>query len=539
MWMLLTSLTFAATIEGQLTFYADYAEYEVDSSPAPRGLVPDGRSPLPGLYVCAYDAVGVMDVMLPDDLPSLHDDQLIGCTSADEEGNYAIDVPVGVGRPEGLYLMTELCDGPSIGEYSEAEICVRLDQDEGDKWAPANRKVIWSYSTAVPQGTSSVTMDWNLSCPDDPLSFCYAGTEPDGMIAGDECACDREWYQDCENICDVDGTCGDTNSRTGCNKEAVHAYRASYQPILRFGSQKPTSSNTFDQGVVDAEQYCPDSDYGKGNGPVLETGVSTYCDAPECQDEMQAHVTHMRRDGEPDPVCVKTEKDEHGHDVLVDVNNMGRDYDQYCVKTTDEPFRVVHEQGHTVDRRWRASTAGADGQDLFDMSQRRAMREGFANLYGASAWFVHGATEPVYCGGGNDCLRLEPDAPAIDLSRREVENAVTRVLWDLYDSHDDGASETESERWSPRHIRNTLSAFHSGADASLDTSIEAPGGADEDDRSTAGTQHGANFLDFAYWWHDKRGATADGLCSSVSRNGLDTIGLLDTLVEGDFSWICP
>jgi hypothetical protein len=490
-------------IYGKLEFVADYDAF------TRVGQVPNGKTSLPYLRVCAYDrddGDGGIDFKYTDYAVEDGNDDLLGCAVADVSGNYEIaaEWTDAVEAAPDVYLMTKLCDGDytGTGVDSPAEVCVRINAAEVSDDSPENLKVIWSEAYIDASTASDLQISWNLSCPNQTGlglgTIDCTTTEPDNYSdpANEWCACDQsKSWKECVNQvdCSVD-TCSDTNSRYGCNKEAVHVYRAIIEPYKSWGTNRPSDTSTFQAGADD----CPFSTNGD------------YCDDPECQDEMKAHLAKVQDTGATGP-C----------DPLATANG-AQDFDDSCIITPKNPFRVVHEQGHMVDKRWKCSTSGHGGTE-----DKQETREGFANFYASAAWFDETATQPKYCDGSS-CYDVET-GPECDGNERNV----TRFFWDLRDTNN-AAGEGDTEQWSTTVVRSVLSAFLSGVVGGPDPR-EGPGGSEEDDPAPGGT-NGANALDYIYWWADRKGAT-NSLCDIARNNCVDLHS--DSMLTGDFSTICP
>ena len=505
---MLLPLTAAAgtpfTMYGKLEFEADYlAATQV-------GEVPTGRSGLPFLRICAFDRdkgddYGV-DFKYTDYALDDGNDDYLGCTRADADGNYELDIVWDDSDEEApdIYPQTKLCDGDYTGHGSSspAEICVRLNAEEGSESRPENLKVIWSRVAQDVDVSKDIQLSWNLSCPNDAglglASVSCAAVTPDNWDdpADEWCACDasKAWKTCVNNVDCTTGTCSDTNSRTGCNKEAVHAYRAAIEPQLTFDSNRPSKGNTFQQGGYACEYSSNDS----------------FCDDAECQDEIQVHLARLQ------------DVDLSGRCDPTTVHNGAKDFDQTCIITPLNPFRVVHEQGHVVDMRWKCDKTGHDGKE-----DRKKTREGFANFYSVSSWFSASDTDPQYCAD-KSCWDVEAG------SCPGGEKDVTRFLWDL---HDDVAADTESDTvsYSAKKVRNLLSAFWSETTGSAGDPLYAAGGSREVDEGAYGS-NGANILDYVFWWDEQHGTT-EAFCEVLLDTCVD--GQTDSLLSGDLLDICP
>lgn len=493
----------AFDIYGKLEFVADYDAF------TRVGQVPNGKTSLPYLRVCAYDrddGDGGVDFKYTDYSATYGNDDLLGCDVADAAGNYSISaVWTDASEPApDIYLMTKLCndDYTGTGTDSPAEVCVRINAAEGSEDEPENLKVIWSEAYLDASIANGAQISWNLSCPNQTGlglgTVSCTSTEPASWTGSpsDWCACDQSKpWKSCVNKVDCSThTCSDTNSRYGCNKEAVHVYRAIIEPYKTWGSNRPTASSTYQAGA----DGCPDSTNGD------------YCDDPECQDEFNAHLAKVEdaaHSGSCDPLATA---------------NGASDYDDSCIITPTQPFRVVHEQGHNIDMRWKCSTSGHGGDE-----DKKETREGFANFIAAAAWFDETATQPKYCDGSS-CYDVETGTECDG-----NEKNVTRFFWDLRDTQN-AAGEGDTEQSSTGTVRNVLSAFLSGTIGTPDPRV-GPGGAEEVDPGPNG-ENGANVLDYLYWWDDRIGASAS-VCDILQNNCVD--GHSDTLLTGDLDDICP
>lgn len=522
----LISSAMAFVVQGDLSFEADF-------KPA-AGHVPVGHSPLPYLRVCLYQKVGGIDFRHSDhplDEPQSND-LWLGCADADEDGHYVLladELPPGT--EPALYMVTKLCDGDYTGwgDDSPAEVCVRLNAEEGpDDTRPQNTKAIWSGVHQPGLPLTSAVMDWNLSCPASTNPSASCALEPDSMTAGRECVCDatvpwKNCYDDPATAgpdqqvsdCAAVGDCGDTNSRTGCNKEAVHAYRAAIEPTLTH-SLRPTDASTFNN--PGAKLYDPADDVGSSRGDLgcAYTPTSNHCDSPPCQDEMQVRLYWARRDDQP----LAADCQPGVSPTTGNLGNGSSSYNHVCIVTPLQPFRVVHEIGHSVERRWKCSNKGHSSSD----PEHAAWREGWADFFAVQSWFYQSASTPMYCPtiSSANWFDVESGSPA------NMQDNVTMMLWDLHDSQDSG-SEVDGMDFTFTQIRNVLSAYP--ADETL---LEDPGGAQE----SGATEK--NALDYTYWWNEKREPAMDGLCALATSHNLDVAsGLEDSLYDGTpYSDIC-
>lgn len=474
-------------VQGKVEFVAEYPSHH-----SAFGQVPTGRTAVPYLRVCAWRLAGDRVDFETTDHPARYgDDTQIGCTRTDVDGSYSITGTASAGAVRSrIYLATSLCDDAYAGSRSAADVCVRVNAPEGNESAPDNLKIIWSRVQTLDHLSSmqSFPLSWNLSCPDRdglglPSVSCDGNElEPDGWA--NQCPCTGYGGEDhCPTAC-TSGNCGDTNSRTGCNKEAVHAFRAAIEPYKTWGSNKPNDGSTFAKS---------------------KTGFSSrFCDEDSCQDEANFHLARVlttpvtTKSGQPcDPAAS---------------NNGAMDFDDICIVTPMNPFRVVHELGHVIDMRWRWDDAGhgCAGAD-FDESvcERTAMREGFANFTATAAWFNAGDANPRYCGD-TSCQEMESASALTSCGSIECsEGRMSQFFWDLRDEANDSGHEDDAERWTYQQIRNVLSAFPYGTS---DTETrEGRVDLDGDKAWDSGYAVGANAWDYSYHWSRKRGVSS-GYC---------------------------
>ena len=489
-------------VSGRLEFHAEFKKkHRV-------GLVPHGLSPLPYLRVCLWARNGAdIDFQTMDypDAPAhrlVADDDLLGCDIADENGNYSISFEERSG-PD-VYLTTRLCndqDRDLGGRPAAAEVCVRVNADEGNAASPENVKTIWSRVYPAIQARCT-SISWNLSCPDKSglgltsVECLDSELEPDDWedAGGVNCSVgDPSWKKGNPAAVDCSSEpCADTNSRFGCNKEAVHVYRAAIQPYVAWGSQKPTKSNTF-------PKTCP------------EATNAEYCDIPSCQDEIMVRLKQVTLAGswpEDDSTPCNGEPD----------NGAGR-YDKVGIGSPEQPMRITHEIGHIIQHRWSCDGRGYSG------GQRTALMQGWADFAGAAAWWSETATAPQYCAGVG-CSDIE-HADEEDGARRRV----SRFFWDLVDA--DSTLETETVDRGFKRVRKIWSAFPNTTD---------PGGTQEGYSKYDGSPidiDANNLWDYAYWYDQKVG---DDICpilfADPSEGGNGLTGLQDSLASGGIEDIC-
>jgi hypothetical protein len=482
------------TLEGTIEFNADFA-----SNFSASAQMPVGRSPMPYLHVCAWRQVGErIDFEFTEYPREDGDDQLLGCDRTNSSGRYEILVEETATLLQSeIYLSTKLCDDVMRGARSDADVCVRINRGAASDSRPENVKAIWSRVETLGHWprVDRHLKSWNLSCPNEKgLGFDFVSCpaselEPDAWSA--YCPCTSFADEDtCPVVC-TSANCGDTNSRTGCNKEAVHVFRAAIEPYKTWGSNKPTSRNT----------------YGKSRSGFS----SDHCEEDECQDEINLHMARIQPSSEDDETCVPTA-----------TSNGASDFDDICIVTPLNPFRVVHEIGHVIDMRWRWDGAGhgckGEGFD-HEVCERTAMREGFANFTAVAAWFNADASDPQFCHDNSSCKAVEPASALSSCgSVPSSEGRATQFFWDLRDSRNDAGRESDSQRWTYQKIRNVLSAFPYGTGDM--ESREGRVDADGDGEWDSGYASGANGWDFTYHWDRKRGAT-DGYCEVMQLNCID------------------
>ena len=409
--------TATVTIHGNVSFEASY------QASSRYGQVPNGHAPLPFLYVCAWerddhgvDSKNDFEIVFKDQgSPGLGDD-LIGCADADVDGNYSISASWDYAQGPDVYLVTYLCDGPDGGENqafgaaAAASICVRRDfvpsngcsdcspsqVESGDGagtvggWLvrlPRSRKVMWSrpYWSSLEEGVTDLRISWNLSCPD--ASGLGAASVTCAGSAG--------------------GPGDAANSNAGYNKESVHAFRAAVEPRKTKWELKPSAANT-----------------------VVQT-----CTASRCLDEINLHVQSTTAGA----YCVTSNSAGAGN------NSHMQSYDRICLRTPLDPFRVVHEMGHIVQRRWMVMAEGNSigagvGSSSWQGStcQKQSLAEGWANFFSAAAWHNEDHPSPVY--DGNDIENPDDPAlwsgsnPAPSCAAAQGEGRAAQFFWDLYDS---------------------------------------------------------------------------------------------------------
>ena len=497
------------TIAGKVEFFAAYHSLQQV------GQVPIGQAPLPYLYVCAWDADGTVDFEFTD-YPRLTgtggDDELLGCDRADAAGNYSIAASFDTAHEANpdIYLVTMLCDDDSRGAVSPADVCVRINAPENDTTYPENAKAIWSrtYSDLVPRGTK--TISWNLSCPNRSGLNSGSVTCSGDLENGDwsnTCRCRNLSWKDClikTSACSApNANCGDTNSRFGCNKEAVHVYRAAIQPFVSWGTNKPSSASTFGKNCDDAD--------------IIDRG-SDHCEQDECQDEAKFHLSNVQAIAGTGYHGSGTNGDYACKPSLSNPQNGAGDFDIICIQTPDQPFRMVHEYGHVIQNRWLCDPTDArylDASPHVLQAENHETREGWANYVAATAWGI-----AQYCEQGrgrNECYSME--AGGADNGN---ERSVGQFFWDLYDSVDDtGWAETEA--WPFHSLRNTWSAFPNG-DGPSQTRECDPGGPPGDDCSeTVGARgNGVNVLDYAYRFKQEHGPLSSSFCEAMRQNDVST-----------------
>jgi hypothetical protein len=92
-----------ATVKGKVEFVADY-----DGVIGGTGQVPNGRSPMPYLCVCAWDEDGgTIDFEYTEYPREYGDDDLLGCAATDACGDFTIPVATTDELPD-IYLETKL-----------------------------------------------------------------------------------------------------------------------------------------------------------------------------------------------------------------------------------------------------------------------------------------------------------------------------------------------------------------------------------------------------------------------------------------------
>ena len=508
---LLSAATFS--IEGKVEFVADYLAVQR------LGQVPNGQAPLPYLHVCAWDKDDAIDFEFtdyPTEPGSGGNDELLGCDRADVDGNFNINASFGTGgesEPD-IYLVTLLCDDTGEGAVSAADVCVRINAEEADADYPRNAKSIWSrvYADINPNGTT-VTISWNLSCPNrsglnSASVTCVGDTEPGNWSesspgAADWCACQDEPWKECLTTIPSCSTCGDTNSRYGCNKEAVHVYRAAIEPYVTWGTNKPAEDSTFSKD-------CDTADIWDGGG-------DDHCEMDECQDEARFHLSNIQATagvgfdgpGECEPETANPQ-------------NAGGDFDRICIRTPDQPFRVVHEYGHVIQNRWLCDPTDARKRVGGISAQNHATREGWANYVASKAWSVD-----KYCGSST-YYSMEAGG-----TNNGDEVSVGQFFWDLGDPTDDaGWAETEDRTF--QEIRNVWSAFPNGPGPSQTRECDPGPPPGIDCSGSAGHQaNGVNMLDYSYWFDVKLGPLTTSYCDTLTQNDLTSHS--DSLPSDDLS----
>lgn len=445
-WLFAVHLAWAGSAEltGSLRFQADYKSSE--------GQIPAGTSKVRKLYLCAYDVQGSGQDFATHGRH--YDDRKLGCATGTANGDYSIELP-GLSDPTvDLYLVTWFCDADDSGSRSEAEVCVRVNAVETDEQTPNTRKYLWTrtYADTPLASLGSTPLHWNLSCP----NKAGLGSEP-------SCS-DRE----------AEATAGDSgsqNSTTGWTKEFIHAHRAAIEPIRSFGSQKPS--------------------YDTVNG--------TPCDDDTCQDEINLYV-HDSKPAGAEPFwsgCQgRTSKS----------NNSSVRYDGICLTTPNNAYRVVHEIGHNVHRRWLAGVRNlSDGAECGnwdeDVDQKCAVTEGWANFFSSAAWHKEDDDDPTY---DQHDIEDPKTLPGCDEAPHS-EGHVAQYLWDLYDSRN-SAGEDDRVNHSFKTIRKIWSLFPKG---------DGNHGAGEDG------DDGRNMKDFHYWYRRQFTSKEDKVEDLMASNCMD------------------
>ena len=413
-----------------------FANYTVGGGQIPSG---DG-SALPYLYLCAFDQRGKAN----DFTHKEENDVRLGCVRADEKGNYTLHV-----RPEEpqlkLYLVTFLCDEDDTGSTSKAEVCVRRNRAEGKGKVPQSRKQIWSQTYGLTLASQPVALGWNLSCPNKsglglPTVLCDSSGDDQPAPA----------------------KIGAINSNAAYNREAVHAFRAAVEPIKTYGTMKPHSTSTFNRLCLDEA----------------------------CQDEINLVIAGTEVDGQ----------DRYLENCLDDGgNNASGKYDRVCLTTPTNPFRVVHEIGHNVHRRWMAyegplardandKALDCDGWDE-DEDPKCATSEGWANFFSSASWFNENMNAPTYVGLDiEDASTLQSceDAPL-------SEGHTAQFFWDLWDAGP-GGNDDDAVNMHLTKLRKVWSAFGSGT-------------GNRDNNETG--DDGRNAQDFLYWYNTQYGSSPE------------------------------
>lgn len=418
-------------------------------------------------YLCAYhenfdNDYAVVGVAV--------DDQFLGCTRADRVGDYAIDVPAfgaeaATCDPE-IYLVTFFCDENDAGPRSPAEVCVRINRPEVLEDSPKNRKILWSrtYDDVRVASGDLVELGWNLSCAD-----------RDGMDRDVDCSAARAALELGE-----DGT---TNSNFGYTQEFVHALRAATQALEEWGTFKPNAANTLD----------------------------FTCDGDACQDEINLYV-HDARPPPPD-VGPPVPPGLSGCEDRSDKNNVSAGYDAVCLTTPTNAFRVVHEIGHNVHRRWLVHGGSLadrdDGTDADcsgwdeDEDETCAVSEGWANFFSTASWYDEDAVDATY-----DTQDIEdPDSLESCASEPRSEGHVSQFFWDLHDGVDH-ADEDDPVNLPKATLLKVWSLFPDGADNHQNDE------ADDDD----GVNNGRNAQDWYFWYESEYGDAGGEVQSLMEQN---------------------
>jgi hypothetical protein len=426
----------AGVLRGYLTFEADYQDIDpvppASWGPPPlaltEGLIPNGTAPLPLLWLCAYELVCEScdedpseGVDARPDNGSQSDDHLLGCTLADTDGSYELEIlnnPPNK-RPVDLYLVTWFCNGPnepiavpnSPATYARtADFCVSQNLKKGvapasGDWPGgpaedrARTKYLWSRTYRGSEVWDQETViAWNLSCPQEDGLDREEGIACVGQTQGwEQATCEDGGFIGC-----LDGPNAD-NSNTSWNKEAVHGFRALAQsPVYR-----PSADNTVEDASLwdgtDSDWirvYIKEADMGDPDNRIADCPSSC--------------ASNGSQDGGTDWLALRQ-------------------------SSLASPTAPVHELGHLIHGRWLnahiaddcrqpsgwGAGAGADEQ--------ARVNEGFADFWATAAWFPRDHHAPVFTTRRRwemedaTSPQLSP-CPATDGKGREAQ-----FFWDLYD----------------------------------------------------------------------------------------------------------
>lgn len=422
------------TIEGRLTFVPEYRTTDGTLITSNLGQIPGSNNSyarMRNLFVCAFEQDGSVDFdsVANSVDPFAGNDDLLGCDSADGNGNYRIDLSESSsGYGDDVYLLTWFCDAADFDLSSvtgedyedEAEVCVRMnvvptshntDQGRHRKFLRSRR-----YLNALDWSARNY-VNWNLSCPD-----------KDGWAASAS-------YMNCSGAAVEPATTGSTNSINAYNREFAHLFRTSVEPVRSFGSLKPRASAVATVGCgFWQSQPCP------------------VCDDEECHEEINMFV-RTATIGALSAVCA------------TGGGNGSSGYNTNCISHgssgawgTVNPFRPLHEVGHTLHRRWMVDPGtieqgvSADWAEVHDESSATA--EGYANFVGVASWFPDSSSDPVY----DDLYDDHPSRNTVDVESAsaislrgscgigtgcdcsegwlEGSGRPTQFFWDLYDADD-------------------------------------------------------------------------------------------------------
>ena len=368
-------------LKGKIYYQANHKSYQ---NPVTRagavaaiaiGEVPTGTSGVPFLYVCVHQWQGNKN---PED------DKTFGCARTNEAGAYELKYRAPLTAKQ--YLVTWFCDNDDIGPPARAEVCVRNNIKDfpalgrpngttryGFNIASHHRK--WLYSSNFkPSPSLFKTVNWNLSCPNTASPALGPGCPASDL--------------------DPEGPNGSTNSNSGYNIEAIHAFRAAVEPIVSFGSMKPNAANTSKHPNTWSNPW--------------------WCTDARCQSPIEVYLRETYRatrclDGGP---CVTVLPTAYGADDArglfcgTDGIQGADDFDRVCITSPMNPFRVAHEFGHSVSMRWWQSNRGSKGCPANDpggpnlrwffCSENAGMHEGWADFFGTATWFSQTAANPAY-----------------------------------------------------------------------------------------------------------------------------------------------
>jgi hypothetical protein len=280
-----------------------------------------------------------------------------------------------------------------------------------DDVAGRHRKFLHSFVQELNFGSTNY-LNWNLSCPNNAGSTA--------AVLGYTCP-----------PSDIDPSLtGHTNSATGWNKEFIHVYRSAAEVNKSSIPLKPSYHYQAATGCgptgADACQECTD---------------------PDCQDEVDLHITAATVDGVT-PSC----------DVGA-AHNSSTGYSEVCiVHGTDgragtlNPFMPTHEIGHILQRRWMKHPGSLDQGCTSSSStwnqgsaEGRITTEAFANSVAVGAWWNPGNGGMEYdgssassatagslagtCGTGTSCNCA--------VGELKGEGRATQFLTDLWDDTTD------------------------------------------------------------------------------------------------------